>query len=248
MKFVKRAIFIGLISFLLSITIVIQASAVPISVIDDFEDGDLSDWAFFGGNAAGGGGGVLADHPKEGLFYMSTGWGGDGTTSGFYGGAFRNLEDIAQVLLPSDPWFNVWIFNQSDATVDQYNLEITLREDLNGDGWTNGLEDSFRFDSTFLSSSFDDQWTLISAPISSFINSFTGGNGIFDGALDEIVIVFSGVVGGTGSTIQADFDQFAFSSGGPISSPPPIGVPVPTSFALFVIGLAGLRFLVRKKV
>ena len=68
------------------------------TVIDDFEDGDSSDWGFFGGNAAGGGGGVLSDRPYDGAFYLSTGWGGEGTASGFYGGAFRNLDDAAQVV------------------------------------------------------------------------------------------------------------------------------------------------------
>ena len=80
----------------------------------------------------------LADRPKEGGFYFSTGWGGNGTASGFYGGTFKNLPEADQVALPADPWFNVWVLNQSDATVDQYTLEITIREDPNGDGWTNG--------------------------------------------------------------------------------------------------------------
>ena len=187
--------------------------AMPDAIIDDFEDGDVTDWGFFGGNAAGGGGGALDDRPQEGTYYFSTGWGGDGTASGFYGGAFKNFDDLTQVDLPTDPWFNVWVLNQSDATVDQYTLEITIREDLNGDGWTDGAEDSFRFDTTFTSSSFDDQWTLLSAPVTSFIDLATGGDGAFNGNLDEIVIVIAGVQGVSGSTVEVDFDQFSFSSG-----------------------------------
>ena len=136
-------------------------TALPPTVIDDFEDGDSADWVFFGGNNAGGGGGVLDDRPYEGVFYFSTGWGGQGTASGFYGGAFRNLDNAAQVALPADPWFNVWVLNQSNATVDQYILEITLREDTDGDGWTNGAEDSIRLDAIFASAEFNDEWVQI---------------------------------------------------------------------------------------
>jgi beta-glucanase (GH16 family) len=192
-------------------------AAPPDVIIDNFEDGDTGDWIFFGGNAAGGGGGPLDDRPREGDFYFSTGWGGDGTASGFYGGAFKNFDNAAQVTPPTvDPWFNVWVLNQSNATVDDYTLEITLREDLDGNGWTNGSEDSFRIDTTFPSLSFNDTWTLVSAPLDSFADQFTGGDGSFNGNLDEVVIVVAGVQGGPGSTVELDFDQFSFSSGGPV--------------------------------
>ena len=192
------------------------AAAGPAIVIDDFNDGDTSDWNFFGGNAAGGGGGPADDRPKEGSHYFNTGWGGEGTASGFYGGMFRNLDNAAQVTPPAEPWFNVWILNQSNASVDQYTLEITLREDLDGNGWTNGAEDSFRLDTTFPATAFDDQWVLVSAPLSSFADQFTGGDGTFDGNLDEIVVVIAGVQGGSGATVEVDFDQFSFTSGGPL--------------------------------
>ena len=116
-----------------------DAAAPTLAVWDDFEDGDSSDWFFFGGNAAGGGGGVLADRPQEGSFYFSTGWGGNGSDSVFYGGAFKNVPEADQHQTPINPWFNVWVLNQSNATVDQYTLEITIREDLDGNGWTNGM-------------------------------------------------------------------------------------------------------------
>ena len=185
-------------------------------MIDDFEDGDASDWGFFGGNAAGGGGGVLDDRPREGAKYLSTGWGGGGSSSVFYGGFFKNFVDGAQVVPPSDPWFNAWVLNQSDATVDQYTLEITLREDTDNNGWTNGDEDSIGLNTAFPSSSFDDQWTLISAPLSTFTNLDTGGDGTFNGNLDEVVIVISGVQGADGSVVEVDFDNLIFTSGGPL--------------------------------
>ncbi len=193
------------------------------TVIDDFEDGDAGDWGIFSGNNAGGGYGVLSDRPQEGGFYLSTGWGGEGTASGFYGGIFKNLADTAQVALPADPWFNVWVLNQSDATVDAHTLEITIREDLDGNGWTSGTEDSFRLDTTFTSSSFDDQWTLVAAPVSSFADLSTGGDGTFDGALDEVVLVIAGVAGANPSTVEVDFDLLAFSSGGPLTDDGPGG-------------------------
>ncbi len=194
-------------------------AAPSLAVWDDFEDGDSSDWFFFGGNAAGGGGGVLADRPQEGSFYFSTGWGGQGSASVFYGGAFKNVPEADQLQTPISPWFNVWVLNQSNATVDQYTLEITIREDLDGDGWTNGQEDSFRLDTVFPASTFDDEWTLVSAPLSAFTNLFTGGDGTFDGKLDEVVIVISGVQGGNPSTVEVDFDYFALTAGGPLVEP-----------------------------
>jgi hypothetical protein len=109
------------------------------------------------------------------------------------------------------------VLNQSDATADQYTLEITIREDLDGNGWTNGMEDSLRLDTTFASGSFNDTWVLLSAPLSSFANLFTGGDGTFNGNLDEIVVVISGVQGAGGATVEVDFDLITFTSGGPLA-------------------------------
>ncbi len=185
------------------------------TLIDDFEDGDTTDWGYFGGNNAGGGFGPASDRPHDGSYYLNTGWAGDGTNSGFYGGLFKNLDNAAQVPLPIDPWFSVWVLNQSDATVDQFTLELTIREDLDGNGWTAGQEDSFRLDTIFNSTQFDDQWTRISAPVSGFTSLNTGGDGSFNGDLDEIVIVISGVQDVSYSTVQVDFDQLVFTSGNP---------------------------------
>jgi beta-glucanase (GH16 family) len=187
--------------------------APTVMIIDDFESGSDSDWESFDGNQAGGGFGVSSDRPREGSYYLSTGWGGQGTVSDYYGGVFRNLDNAAQVALPADPWFSVWVLNQSNATVDQFRLEITLREDLDGNGWTDGQEDSIRLDTTFTSDQFDDEWVQISAPLSSFSNTGTGGDGFFNGALDVVVLVIAGVEGPSGSTVEIDFDRLALSSG-----------------------------------
>jgi beta-glucanase (GH16 family) len=215
-------------SLLVSVLPATSAQAAPDAepvVIDGFNraDGDPG-WGFFGGKNAGGGGGIATDRPHEGSGYLSTGWGGQGTLSGFYGGAFRNFPDDAQVAPPDDPWLNVWVLNQSDATVDGYTLELTIREDLDGNGWTDGAEDSFRLDTTFASDDFDDQWQLVSAPVSSLTDLDTGGDGTFDGALDEVVLVIAGVEGGDPSTVEVDFDLFAFSSGGPLQDPAAVQV------------------------
>jgi beta-glucanase (GH16 family) len=187
--------------------------APSVMIIDDFESGDASGWGFFDGYQAGGGGGILSDRPKEGSYYLSTGWGGGGTLSSYYGGLFRNFDNAAQVALPPDPWFSVWVLNQGNATVEQFRLEITLREDLDGNGWSNGQEDSIRLDTTFTSDQFDDEWVQISAPLSSFTNLETGGDGTFNGALDEIALVIAGVEGASGSTVEIDFDRLVLSSG-----------------------------------
>ncbi|MBW6466933.1 MAG: CIA30 family protein [Brevefilum sp.] len=212
--FIKQILSVFFLFMLLGAVPGLSVGAVTSPVIiDDFEDGDSSDWGFFSGNSAGGGGGLLTDRPYEGAYYLSTGWGGEGTASGFYGGFYRNFDNNQQITPPAEPIFNVWVLNQSNATVDQYTLEITIREDLDGNGWTNGEDDSFRLDTTFTSADFDDQWRLISAPVSSFMDLGTGGDGIFNGNLDEIVVVISGVVGASGSTVEVDFDFFSFTSG-----------------------------------
>ncbi|MEM7797969.1 MAG: family 16 glycosylhydrolase [Chloroflexota bacterium] len=214
-------------NFVLSAGGPIEPPAPPASpIIDDFEDGDVSDWGFFGGNNAGGAGGAAADRPVEGNFYFSSGWGGEGTDSGFYGGAFKNFADEAQPALPADPWFNVYVLNQSDATSDGYTLEVTIREDTDGDGYAEGTDDSFRLDTVFTSADYNDVWTLISAPLSDFANLNTGGDGTFNGDVDEVVIVISNVTGADGATIELDFDLFTLSSGGPID---PVDPPVEPS-------------------
>ena len=57
-KKIQALIFLALAGLMLAVFLVpLTLAATPDAVIDDFEDGDASDWGFFGGNAAGGGGG-----------------------------------------------------------------------------------------------------------------------------------------------------------------------------------------------
>ena len=193
----------------------VQAQTVlPTIIIDDFEDNDVSDWGYFGGSNGGGGFGVGDDRPQDGSYYLSTGWGGGGA-GGFYGGLFKNFDNASQIVLPTDAWLNVWVYNQDNATSDQYQLEITIREDTDGDGWADGVDDSFRLDTVFTSAEYDNQWRLISAPVSSFAPVGAGGDDIFNGNLDEIVLVIAGVQGADPAIVELDIDDISFSAGGP---------------------------------
>jgi beta-glucanase (GH16 family) len=194
-------------------TIVVVDSLV---IFDDFEDGDISDWSFFPGNSAGGGGMVLDDRPAEGTYYLSTDWSGTGSNSFFYGGFYKNLDNSAQIDLPVNPWINIYLYNESITSVNEYAFEVTIREDTDGNGWTSGQEDSKRLDTYFSTSDFNDRWILVSAPVDSFMDIGTGGNGFFDGKLDELVIVISQVVGDNPSDVNVDIDFIAFSQGGPL--------------------------------
>jgi beta-glucanase (GH16 family) len=185
-------------------------------IFDDFEDGNISDWSFFPGNSAGGDGIVLDDRPAEGKYYLSTDWSGAGSNSVFYGGLYKNLDNNAQIDLPFNPWINIYLYNESITSVNEYAFEITIREDTDGNGWTNGQEDSKRLDTYFSTDDFNDRWILISAPVDSFMDIGTGGNGFFDGKLDELVIVISQVVGENPSDVYTDIDFIAFSQGGPL--------------------------------
>ena len=185
------------------------------ATFDDFEDGDTSDWVFFGGNAAGGGGGPANDRPARGSWYLDTGWGGAGSESVFYGGFFRNLPEDGQLALPDDPWLSLWVLVQTGTTVDRFAVEITVREDTDGEGYEEGEDDSFQHIVSFENADADDTWRQISAPLGSLTDLKTGGDGTFDGPVDEIVIVISGVEGGEATDVLVDFDDILFTSGAP---------------------------------
>lgn len=182
---------------------------------DDFDDGDVSDWIFFGGNAAGGGGGPASDRPARGSGYLDTGWGGAGSESVFYGGFFRNLPEDGQLALPEDPWLSLWILVQTGTTVDRFAVEFTVREDTDGEGYEEGEDDSFQHIVSFEKADADDTWRQISAPLDSFNDLMTGGDGTFDGSVDELVIVISGVEGPEATDVLVDFDDILFTSGPP---------------------------------
>lgn len=205
---------------LLTLALLLQGSAAAHGQVtfDDFEDGDASDWIFFGGNEAGGGGGAASDRPAQGSWYLDTGWGGAGSESVFYGGFFRNLPEDAQLTLPEDPWLSLWVLVQTGTTVDRFSVELTVREDTDGEGYEEGEDDSFQHILSFDSSDADDTWRQVSAPLASLTDLQTGGDGTFDGRVDEVVIVISGVEGGAATDVLVDFDDILFTSGAPQAS------------------------------
>ncbi|MEM6641280.1 MAG: hypothetical protein AAF610_15435, partial [Pseudomonadota bacterium] len=202
------------------------AAGSVVTLFDDFEDGDVSNWLFFGNNVDSGGGGEVRGDAStpEGNVYFHTGWGGAGTASGFYGVAVRNLDNNEQIEIPAaNPHLNFWVRNLplSIPMIDQYTLEITLREDVDGNGFTDGQEDSiFVAGVAFPQSSFGTEWTFVSIPLAQFTDAQTGGNGVFDGRLDELVLGIGMIQGAPGSAVEPEFDYIHFTAGAPIATTP----------------------------
>ncbi|NNE71750.1 MAG: T9SS type A sorting domain-containing protein, partial [Rhodothermales bacterium] len=179
-------------------------------LVDDFSDPTGAAWSYFGTAS-----GEVTTGNGVNPFMRATFSGAGGSGGGFYGVMWNNLEDTQQAVLPADPWFGIRVRHSSTGTtVDEYTLEITVREDTDGNGWTTGQEDSHRFDTRFDSSSFNDEWLQISAPLTAFTNLGTGGNGILELAIDEVVLVVSQVVGADPSSVVVDFDDISISTGG----------------------------------
>lgn len=187
----------------------VEPPAAGTYIVDDFTDVTGASWGYFG-NAEG----TVTTDGGINPFMRATFSGVGGTGGAFYGVMWKNLPDASQVPIPADPWFNIQVRHSSTATtVDEYTLEITVREDTDGDGWTTGSEDSHRYDTRFDASAFNDEWITISAPLSAFTNLGTGGNGILELAIDEVVLVVSQVSGPNPSSVQVDFDDIIISTG-----------------------------------
>ena len=205
-----------------------QVISTEPALFDGFEDGDASDWV--------GAVQVINDRSAVGDFAISTSWTGGG--AGFYGGIFRNLSEDEQPIIPLDPWVNLFVYHESEGTtVERYRLEITVREDTDGNGWVNGQEDSRRLDVWFDAASFNDQWILVSAPVDSMLDLSTGTNGFLEGNVDEVFIGIAQVQGPNPSNIEVDFDHLILTSGGPFeltdtSIGEEVGLELPTAPSL----------------
>ncbi|MEM1127426.1 MAG: family 16 glycosylhydrolase [Bacteroidota bacterium] len=187
-------------------------------LVEDFTDQTGAAWNYFGSVE-----GMVTTGDGLNPFLRATFSGSGGAGEAFYGVMWNNFPDDNQVVIPADPWFNVRIRHASAATtVNRYAFEITVREDTNGDGWDDGEEDSHRFDAVFDPRSFNDEWISLSIPLSTFMDLQTGGNGILEGSLDEVVFVVSQVVGPDPSSVQVDLDDIILSSGRLSTSVPTI--------------------------
>lgn len=197
----------------IALTAYVEPPAEGTFVIESFADGTGAAWNYFGGAE-----GTVTNDGDADAFMRATFSGSGGTGAGFYGVMWNNLPDTEQAVLLADPWFSMRVRHSSTGTtVDQYALEVTLREDTNGNGWTADQEDSHRLDLIFDRTAFNDEWMFISAPLSSFTDLETGGNGILEGALDEVVFVVAQVVGADPSAVEIDIDDVVLSAG-PLST------------------------------
>ncbi len=186
-----------------------------VHLFEDFEDDDLSGWRYFpGSEGASVKGRTAGKLPVNGDRYFAVLAEGAGSASKFYGGGYINLNNSDQVNIPWEPWINLWVNISSASTVDRFSLELTFREDRDGNGWTNGREDSRKLVLPFAKAQFKDEWMLISKPLSDLIDVGTGGNGYLEGKLDEFVIVVADVEGENPSKLRFAMDEITFSSGG----------------------------------
>ena len=186
-----------------------DAPVSGVFVLDDYQSTAIGEYGFFGsanGSIAAGTGG------NRYLRVVFSGSGGTGST--FYGVTWRNYPDAAQVVIPADPWFSARVRHAgANTSVVRYALEVTLREDTDGNGWSDGDEDSHRLDTFFDTASFNDEWVTISAPLSSFLDLQTGGNGVLEINIDEIVFVASQVEGPNPSSVEVHIDDVRLSTG-----------------------------------
>lgn len=190
-------------------------------VYDDMEHGNpfSNGWFEFNGtNGSGGIGANFVDLPPSngGSAALQANW-NSGGSSGWYGGFGRtNPLDITGIT-----HFSFWI--NPDAGQD-YNLEINLQDDDNGDGSiTPANDDEFQYvcrvSPTGPCAIAGGGWQRIEVPISSFARDTSylwGGNGVLDtvstsqggnGLLDNVVV---SVVSNTtaGASFRTDYWKF----------------------------------------
>ncbi|NNE43530.1 MAG: family 16 glycosylhydrolase [Gemmatimonadetes bacterium] len=143
---------------------------------------------------------------------------GSGGTPGFYGGFGRNWP----LDLTGQTHFSFWI---NPAAGQNYNLEVNLQDDDNGDGSiTVGPDDEFQKVIVVSPSGGDvvagGGWQKVTIPFTDFVddNSFwNGGNGVFDptpasgGGNGELIHIVMVMVGNDGTDADFDTDHWVFS-------------------------------------
>lgn len=93
----------------------------------------------------------------------------------------------------SKDYFNFYIYNPT-SNASSSKFDILINEDDNKNNvWENSYDDMWKYSATVVRSA---GWQLISIPLSSFTDSNTGGNGIFDAAFTN----------GAGKIFNIEFD------------------------------------------
>ena len=197
--------------------------ALPVEIVfDDMEHGSpfTNGWFEFFGGGGGGLGANLSDVPPEngGSASVQAGW-GSGGTPGYFGGFGRtNPTNITGMT-----HFSFWI--NPDAGQD-YNLEINLQEDDNGDGSvTPANDDEFQYvcrvSPTGPCAISGGGWQRVEIPISSFTvdNSYLyGGNEVLDtvptgqGGNGQLINVVMAIISNSGADATFRTDYWLFEN------------------------------------
>jgi beta-glucanase (GH16 family) len=198
-----------------------SGSGGPASILfDDMEHGNPfnNGWFEFNGGAGGGIGANFSDLPPSngGYASMQASW-SSGGNPGYFGGFGRTNP----INLTDQTHFSFWI--NPDAGQD-YNLEVNLQDDDNGDGnATPANDDEFQYICTVSATGpcaiSGGGWQFVEIPLSSFTldNSFLyGGNNVLDatpssqGGNGQLINVVIAIVSNSGanSSFRTDYWQF----------------------------------------
>ena len=192
-------------------------------VFDDMEHGNPFGNGWYAFNSGIGGGSVGAnssDLPPSngGAASLQAGWGSGGATGYLGGFGRRNPMDITGIT-----HFSFWI--NPDAGQD-YNLEINLQEDDNGDSvLTQAADDEFQYvcrvSPTGPCAVSGGGWQRVEIPISSFVpdNSYLyGGNNVLDtlptsqGGNGQLLDVVIAIISNAGTVASFRTDYWLFEN------------------------------------
>lgn len=192
-------------------------------VFDDMEHGNPFGNGWYAFNSGIGGGSVganFSDLPPSngGAASLQAGWGSGGATGYLGGFGRRNPMDITGVT-----HFSFWI--NPDAGQD-YNLEINLQEDDNGDSvLTQAADDEFQYvcrvSPTGPCAVSGGGWQRVEIPISSFVpdNSYLyGGNNVLDtlptsqGGNGQLLDVVIAIISNAGTVASFRTDYWLFEN------------------------------------
>ncbi len=191
-------------------------------VFDDMEHADPfnNGWfEFFGGGSGGLGYSDYAPQLVGGSWSLTANWSSGSSSPGYYGGFGRtNPVDISGLT-----HFTFWI--NPDAGQD-YNLEINLQDDDNGDGTaTPAFDDEFQYvcrvSPTGPCAIAGGGWQKVEIPLSSFTldtSYMYGGNNVLDttptgqGGNGQLINVVMAMISNTGAPTSFLTDHWVFEN------------------------------------